>query len=248
MKISPGSWCWIAAVLSGLLGCDDSRTDSGAATDSGACKLPDGDRYSEIGNHPLPILDGPLVSLCTLVRADSIDSAGLYEVRGLIGRRERSAGATGTDEPDEEAVTYVELALVDDWMRARECAIARLPGGPYPDGEAKGWQVALAVGERVGVFLARPNQWNPNHGFPFFNAKGVFKPGPGGGWTNGELFAEHEVSEAELAQRRAAWKPAPKPTRGWYKLYVDHVQQAHLGADLDVLVGGSGAEVSRDRH
>jgi dihydroxy-acid dehydratase len=56
------------------------------------------------------------------------------------------------------------------------------------------------------------------------------------------------VSEAELAQRRASWKPAPTPARGWYKLYVDHVQQAHLGADLDVLVGGSGAEVSRDSH
>jgi len=57
-----------------------------------------------------------------------------------------------------------------------------------------------------------------------------------------------EVSEAELARRRAAWKPAPTPQRGWYKLYVDHVQQAHLGADLDVLVGGSGADVSRDSH
>jgi dihydroxy-acid dehydratase len=57
-----------------------------------------------------------------------------------------------------------------------------------------------------------------------------------------------DVSEAELALRRANWKPAPKPTRGWYKLYVDHVQQAHLGADLDVLVGGSGADVSRDSH
>ena len=34
----------------------------------------------------------------------------------------------------------------------------------------------------------------------------------------------------------------------WYKLYVDHVQQAHLGADLDVLVGGSGADVKRDSH
>jgi len=56
------------------------------------------------------------------------------------------------------------------------------------------------------------------------------------------------VSDAELAQRRASWKPAPTPARGWYKLYVDHVQQAHLGADLDVLVGGSGAEVSRDSH
>ncbi len=57
-----------------------------------------------------------------------------------------------------------------------------------------------------------------------------------------------DVSASELDQRRANWKPAPSPKRGWYKLYVDHVQQAHLGADLDVLVGGSGAEVKRDSH
>jgi len=57
-----------------------------------------------------------------------------------------------------------------------------------------------------------------------------------------------DVGDAELAKRRAAWKPAPTPQRGWYKLYVDHVQQAHLGADLDVLVGKSGAQVSRDSH
>jgi dihydroxy-acid dehydratase len=57
-----------------------------------------------------------------------------------------------------------------------------------------------------------------------------------------------DVSDAELANRKAAWKPAATPQRGWYKLYVDHVQQAHLGADLDVLVGKSGAHVSRDSH
>jgi L-arabonate dehydrase len=57
-----------------------------------------------------------------------------------------------------------------------------------------------------------------------------------------------DVSDVELATRRAAWQPAPRPVRGWYKLYVDHVQQAHLGADLDVLVGKSGAHVSRDSH
>jgi L-arabonate dehydrase len=57
-----------------------------------------------------------------------------------------------------------------------------------------------------------------------------------------------DVSDAELSNRRAAWKAPEAPRRGWYKLYVDHVQQAHLGADLDVLVGGSGAEVSRDSH
>jgi L-arabonate dehydrase len=57
-----------------------------------------------------------------------------------------------------------------------------------------------------------------------------------------------DVSDADLAQRRAAWKAPDAPKRGWYKLYVDHVQQAHLGADLDVLVGGSGSDVSRDSH
>ena len=57
-----------------------------------------------------------------------------------------------------------------------------------------------------------------------------------------------DVSDAELAKRRAAWKAPDAPRRGWYKLYVDHVQQAHLGADLDLLVGGSGAEVKRDSH
>jgi L-arabonate dehydrase len=57
-----------------------------------------------------------------------------------------------------------------------------------------------------------------------------------------------DVSDAELAKRRAAWKAPDAPKRGWYKLYVDHVQQAHLGADLDVLVGGSGSDVSRDSH
>ncbi len=57
-----------------------------------------------------------------------------------------------------------------------------------------------------------------------------------------------DVGDAELAARGAAWKPAPQHVRGWYKIYVDHVQQAHLGADLDVLVGKSGAKVTRDSH
>jgi len=57
-----------------------------------------------------------------------------------------------------------------------------------------------------------------------------------------------DVSEVELAQRRAEQKAPPAPARGWVKLYVDHVQQAHLGADLDILVGGSGDDVGRDSH
>jgi dihydroxy-acid dehydratase len=57
-----------------------------------------------------------------------------------------------------------------------------------------------------------------------------------------------DVSEAELARRRAEWTAVSPPTRGWYKMYVDHVQQAHLGADLDILVGNAGVDVPRDSH
>jgi len=57
-----------------------------------------------------------------------------------------------------------------------------------------------------------------------------------------------DVSENELAERRKHWHQPESPKRGWYKLYVEHVQQAHLGADLDFLVGSSGSDVPRDSH
>ncbi|HMR91241.1 MAG TPA: dihydroxy-acid dehydratase, partial [Chitinophagaceae bacterium] len=58
-----------------------------------------------------------------------------------------------------------------------------------------------------------------------------------------------DVSDEELQQRKAAWAPPPPvAARGYVKLYIDHVQQAHLGADLDILQGGSGSEVTRDLH
>ncbi len=58
-----------------------------------------------------------------------------------------------------------------------------------------------------------------------------------------------DVSPDELARRRAAWKaPEPLATRGYVRIYLDHVEQAELGADLDVLVGKSGSKVDRDLH
>ena len=60
-----------------------------------------------------------------------------------------------------------------------------------------------------------------------------------------------DVSEEELSARRPSEASAAAyaaPERGWTKLYVDHVQQAHRGADLDFLVGSSGSEVSRESH
>ena len=58
-----------------------------------------------------------------------------------------------------------------------------------------------------------------------------------------------DVSEKELARRRKKWKAPEAPmTRGYTKLYVDHVLQANKGADLDFLVGASGAKVPKDNH
>ncbi|TQS02835.1 dihydroxy-acid dehydratase [Microbispora bryophytorum] len=57
------------------------------------------------------------------------------------------------------------------------------------------------------------------------------------------------VDDAELERRRAAWKPPqPAATRGWARLYSEHVLQADEGADLDFLVGGSGSPPPRHSH
>ncbi len=57
------------------------------------------------------------------------------------------------------------------------------------------------------------------------------------------------VSEEELSRRKANWEsPEPVALRGYAKMYIDHVEQADKGADLDFLVGGSGSIVDRDLH
>ncbi|MGC1488394.1 MAG: IlvD/Edd family dehydratase [Albidovulum sp.] len=65
--------------------------------------------------------------------------------------------------------------------------------------------------------------------------------------SRGEL--ELLVDEAELAARRAAWAPDPPHyTRGYAKMYIDHVLQADKGADLDFLVGKDTRPVTRESH
>lgn len=57
------------------------------------------------------------------------------------------------------------------------------------------------------------------------------------------------VDEDEIEKRKAAWKPShPQINRGYVQLYQQHVEQAHLGADMDFLKGGSGSKVTRDSH
>jgi dihydroxy-acid dehydratase len=57
------------------------------------------------------------------------------------------------------------------------------------------------------------------------------------------------VEDDELKKRKQNWKSRVTfVNRGYVRLYQTHVEQAHLGADLDFLKGGSGSEVTRDSH
>ncbi|MEL6864010.1 MAG: IlvD/Edd family dehydratase [Bacteroidota bacterium] len=57
------------------------------------------------------------------------------------------------------------------------------------------------------------------------------------------------VSEEELAKRREQWQaPDLGYDRGYTQLYIQHVEQAHLGVDLDFLRGQSGDKVKRESH
>ncbi len=58
-----------------------------------------------------------------------------------------------------------------------------------------------------------------------------------------------DVPDEELKKRKASWTaPAPHTERGYVRLYMEHVQQADKGADLDILIGKSGSIVKGDLH
>jgi len=62
-------------------------------------------------------------------------------------------------------------------------------------------------------------------------------------------FLQLNVPDEEIARRKSAWKkPEPLASRGYVRIYLDHVEQADLGADLDILTGKSGSQVERDLH
>ncbi|MEH6647859.1 IlvD/Edd family dehydratase [Sulfitobacter sp.] len=78
---------------------------------------------------------------------------------------------------------------------------------------------------------------------------GLVKTGDRIRFSASEGALELLVSDEELAQRRAEWTPdAPHYTRGYAKMYVDHVLQADQGADLDFLVGKDTRLVTRESH
>jgi len=57
------------------------------------------------------------------------------------------------------------------------------------------------------------------------------------------------INQSELDRRKKQLKPFENSfKRGYAYLFVQHVEQANVGADFDFLKGGSGSEVSRDSH
>lgn len=75
-----------------------------------------------------------------------------------------------------------------------------------------------------------------------------------GDWIELDVRARRidiDIPAEEFAARtpnQATLDGFANPTRGWERLYVDHVQQADTGADLDFLVGSTGSKVSRESH
>jgi dihydroxy-acid dehydratase len=58
-----------------------------------------------------------------------------------------------------------------------------------------------------------------------------------------------QLPDEVIAQRKKQLKlNTDFATRGYVYLYQNHVEQAHLGADLDFLKGGSGSEIHKDSH
>ncbi|MDB5125250.1 MAG: dihydroxy-acid dehydratase [Mucilaginibacter sp.] len=58
-----------------------------------------------------------------------------------------------------------------------------------------------------------------------------------------------ELSDVEIAERKSRLATHTNlSNRGYVWLYQTHVEQAHLGADMDFLKGASGSEVLRDSH
>jgi dihydroxy-acid dehydratase len=60
--------------------------------------------------------------------------------------------------------------------------------------------------------------------------------------VDAEARAIHlHVDDVEIANRLRSWSPPPRNyPRGYYRMFVQHVRQAHEGCDFDYLEGANG--------
>jgi dihydroxy-acid dehydratase len=60
-----------------------------------------------------------------------------------------------------------------------------------------------------------------------------------------------KLTDEEISKRVPSTKSKDayaNPSRGWQRMYIDHVMQSDKGADLDFLLGSSGPAVTRESH
>jgi hypothetical protein len=137
-------------------------------------------------------LNGP-ISLCELIHRSA--GGGVYEVISLTGKTEAVPGSPNK----RDGFTYVELALVKSWTPdAPVDPVARIEGGPVFDQNVTSmWFVSLEVGEQIGLLLEP--QSSRNRGYYGIEPLDIFRPGPHGGLTNGQLFRDDFISRTDLA-------------------------------------------------
>ena len=146
----------------------------------------------------------------------------------------------------------------DDILVLKNCGPRGYPGMAEVGQHAAPREARAPGGDRHGAhFRCAHERHRLRHSRAARSARSRGGRKPGAWCKNGdiiELDVERrrlhlEVSDEELTRRRASWKaPAAPMSRGYTKLYFDHVQQANHGADLDFLVGGSGSAIPKDNH
>ena len=134
------------------------------------------------------------VGLCELLSSYGA-GAGLYRVARLVGQTEESLKVPGRLHP----FTYVELELLIPWTdNAPAQPVARIRGGPMPDGSTVSWDITLHRGEDVGVLLYQPVP--ENGGFYGIYPLTVFRD-TGEGYNNDQLFVGEHLSAEMLGVR-----------------------------------------------
>lgn len=171
---------------------EEKRDPGNNAGGSSAPTHPSGTAYSRIDGASLATM--ATFSLCKLARHPMFESAGLYRVERLTGVTEEDLWNPGQI----NGFTYVELSLVDGWHKAEAKPVARILGGPWPDGRVGGWNIQLEVGEVVGLLLLRKAP--ENRGYPGIHELGLFKRGANGGFSNGQLFTRSAADEGQLGE------------------------------------------------
>ena len=205
-----------------------------------------------MGNAGIAVLRGNLAPRGAIIKPAAATAALLQHVGPAVVFDSIEDMRARIDDPELEVTADSVLVL-------RGCGPRGYPGMPEV-GNMPLPQKLLQAGVRDMVRISDARMSGTAYGTVILHtAPEAAAGGPLGLVRTGDLITidvagrqlNMNVTEEELATREssaASVAAYAQPTRGWAKVYVDHVMQADTGADLDFLVGSSGDEVSRESH